>query len=240
MLIALNSQDERTRGADAIRQEKYHCQQCGQQVMAKKGNIMIHHFAHYPGSPSCVWWEPESEEHLAMKDRIMQLLTKDNATTLAEFEYKLNHKTYDLYPDVYVELADGKRIAVECQISSKPLQDFVWKTLSYSDLGVYTLWLFPDDDYESKECDDKAIMPSIIRLRSHKWNYGRIYTLSDQGLRGVHFSGVSRLNEWTGVPHYLKKKKNILIHVLDNARLLCVENGYLKIARFYDKKWWGA
>ena len=113
MLIALNSDEIRVSGSEAQREEEYYCQQCGQRVIQKKGHIKIHHFAHYPGSPPCVWWEPETEEHLLMKQEIIELLKRDNNIILAELEYKLNLNDNILFPDVYLELRDGKRIAVE-------------------------------------------------------------------------------------------------------------------------------
>lgn len=240
MFIACNVDGERVAGDDANKGDRYFCQQCNQQVVVKKGRINIHHFAHFPGSPPCVWWEPESEKHLAMKERIMQLLTRDNAVILAEFEYKLTHKSYALYPDVYVELVDGTRIAIECQISSKSLQDFVWKTLSYSDMSVYTLWLFPDDNYAHMAFMDTETRISDIRLRSHYWNYGRIYVLDGDGpLRSVHFSGVQRTNYYMGGGYYLKKTKYVDIKNLNTTRVLCIgREDNIKIARFTDKKWW--
>ena len=188
MLIALNSQSERTHGADAIRQEKYHCQQCGQQVMAKKGNIMIHHFAHYPGSPSCVWWEPETPLHLLMKQEIIEILKSDNDTVFAELEYKLNLNGNILFPDVYVELRDGKRIAIECQVSNKPLSDFIEKTKHYSDSNIFTLWIFPSEDYNN----DHNVIPSMQR-QSHTWNFGRLYLFRfgvTNQIISAHFKGV--------------------------------------------------
>jgi competence CoiA-like predicted nuclease len=259
MLIALNSQSERTHGADAIRQEKYHCQQCGQQVMAKKGNIMIHHFAHYPGSPSCVWWEPETPLHLLMKQESIALLKRDNNTVLAELEYKLNLNGNILFPDVYLELRDGKKIAIECQVSKKPLSDFIEKTEQYSGSNIYTLWIFPLGDYSN----DYNIV-SAMQRQSHTWNFGRIYTLgfnlATSTITALHFRGVYKRDEpvwrppngygfskvehegWEEdimkVDHRPRTPKESSSITLKNASLLCMENDGIKIARFYDKKWW--
>lgn len=240
MLIALNLEGERIQGDDAIKGDKYLCQQCNQQVITKKGRIKVHHFAHYPDSSPCVWWEPESKKHLTMKNTIMELLKRDNPNiTFAEFEYKVGF-SHHLYPDVYVRLSDGKRIAIECQVSNKPLDDFVIKTIRYSRIGIYVLWIFSDDNYVDKEYEEEETRVSDIRLRSHYWNYGRIYVLDDDDLLAVHFSGVERYNNWRFYYYNLKKTKNTSTNVCDSSRLLCIERpDSIKVARFYDKRWWG-
>lgn len=267
MLIALNPEGERVQGDDAIKGDRYFCQQCSQQVIAKKGRIKIHHFAHYPNSSPCVWWEPESAEHLLMKKRIMKLLRKGNNAHFARLEYKIEYHTSLLYPDVYLELKNGERIAVECQVSDKSLDDFITKTKQYTNLGIYTLWIYPhNEDYDIPtgfeaifEPDDKELRIPAMRLQSHRWNYGRIYTMDaltideyDQNIledtvNAVHFHRVERVPEYnpaaerrgaTFQPYYPKTLRFTSSRILDSFRILCMENNGMKIARFYDKKWW--
>lgn len=243
MLIALNRDGARVPGWIADKEEEYHCQQCEQKLILKKGLIKVHHFAHYPDSSPCTWWEPETEKHLRMKEVMMKLLRRDNKIEVAEFEYKLKYvEGINLYPDIYIFLRNGKRVAVECQVSNKPLQDFILKTERYSSLGIHTLWVFSDDEYHTDDNDERRI--SNIRLQSHYWNFGRIYVLINGNLYAVHFYPVQRDNSWTGRSYYLKTTKGITTCRVDNARLLCIkrgDNGFneeIGIARFYDKKWW--
>ena len=200
----------------------------------------------------------------------MELLKKDNDIVFAEFEYKLNvidGGNFNLYPDVYVELKNGKRIAVECQISSKTLEDFIRKTIRYSRLGVYTLWLFPHNedydvpsDFEDNFADDKELRIPSIRLQSHRWNYGRMYTMDPLTLKqynpdilrdriiSVHLYAEARIPEFneyaaenfgaTFEPYYPKTLRFTSSRIIKNSGILCIENDGIKIARFYDRKWW--
>ena len=210
MLIALNSDGTRVSGSEATKGEEYYCQQCEQRVIPKKGDIKIHHFGHYPGSPSCVWWEPESETHLTMKDNILKSIkeTYKKRVILIEPEYKIVYDTewfeHDilggdgdiqpyfkselfkerkLFPDVFVEIdfPNGKkRIAIECQKSNKSADDVILKTQMYSLMDIYTLWIF-DDDWKSSDCKLGFVIPSMVR-QLHTLNYGRIYTLNRSGV----------------------------------------------------------
>ena len=273
MLIALDTEEERVMGFRAIKGEEYYCQQCYQKVVLKKGEIKTPHFAHYPNAPPCVWWEPETEEHLLMKQKIMELLKRDNDVVLAEFEYKLNLNGNILFPDVYLELANGKPIAVECQASNKPFDMFLQKTKLYSENNIYTLWIFPVTNFLTDGAiNDYNIVP-IIQRQSHTWNWGRIYTLDvnardfysarENAIICVHLKGVYKRREkallvdgysnrfWLTkkghenseegvmeIDYHPRTPKEIFPFILSNASLLCIENDGMKIARFYDKKWW--
>lgn len=291
MFVALNSEKERVVGFDAIKGEEYHCQQCHQKVMLKKGEIKTPHFAHYPDMPPCVWWEPETMEHLLMKKRVMNLLKKNNDVAFAQFEYRLNNISekrksnslslgdydgfhndfngdFSLYPDVYIELRGGERIAVECQVSNKVLTDFILKTKRYSHWGIYTLWLFPHNkDYDAPSSfednlnqDDKELRISAMLLQSHRWNYGRIYTMDtitgeeydintlQDRTNAVHFNRVVRIPEYNSYaesrgacfnPYYPKTLRFTTSRIIKKHSIFCTTNNGVKIARFYDKKWWG-
>jgi len=245
MLTALNSSGEKVSGWDAKKEDEYICPQCKQRVFLRKGIIKIPHFAHYPDSSPCTWWEPETEEHLMMKIQIMNLIKRDNKVTFADFEHKLFDyaDNKNLYPDVCVELSNRKRIAIECQVSNKSLVDFNNRTEKYSRMGVYVLWLFSHDtflgnDYEEEE---EIRVPAML-LQSHFLNYGRIYTIQKNQtyINAVHFYRICRINEWTGGQYYPKTLRTISVKRLRNAHLCCVihKQRGTKIARFCDRKWW--
>ncbi len=204
MFIALNDANERICGEDAERGQEYYCQQCGEKVFIKKGLIKTHHFAHYPYQSPCAWWEPESEEHLRMKLSILEILNKNNDIWFSAFEFGLIHNK--LYPDVFCVLRNGKVIAIECQCSSKSLDYFIEKTQTYSDYGIYTLWLFPFREFYAEHICHRT---STIERQSHYWNYGRIYTLdlNTQEIVGVHFKKRS------------KTRKMFSTMVIDNTTL---------------------
>lgn len=139
MLIAQDRKGERHFGPDSEKDKDYFCPQCDEMVILKKGTKVIHHFAHHPFQ-DCEWWEPESQLHLEMKLFIKNLFEKQwsNYSKIVELEYRISN----LYADVYVETVTGLKIAIECQVSYKPIQKIIEKTKIYSDNDIYTWWIF--------------------------------------------------------------------------------------------------
>lgn len=172
MLIAKTESGERISAEVAEKgYDKYYCQMCDNKLILRKGDIKIHHFAHYPGVNCDHWWEPETELHMRMKQDICGILEKKESINILEKEYAINHVLGRLIADVYVEFNDGLKIAVECQLSPKSLNEMITKTFIYSDSGIYTLWV-TSSLHRSKrlEHDIRTIY------------YGTLYTLSENKL----------------------------------------------------------
>lgn len=141
MLIAKTESGERIDARVAEKGLRYYCQMCDEKLILKKGDIKIHHFAHYPGA-NCHTWEPESDIHLSMKATVYNIIKKYNKSKLVEIEYPVLDSLGRIIPDVFIELSNGIRIAVECQVSRKSPYDILYKTYRYSKMGIYTLWIF--------------------------------------------------------------------------------------------------
>jgi predicted DNA-binding transcriptional regulator len=105
---------------------------------------------------------------------------------------------------------------------------------------MYTLWIFDSDGDDLIE-DGNEIRVNEIQLQSHRWNYGRIYVLSLRGiLHAVHFTSVSRENEWLGYTYYLKRTKEIDVKELSlhECGVFGINNDGVLVCRFLDKRWW--
>lgn len=145
MLIAKTESGERIDARVAEKGQKYYCQISGEEVILKKGEINIHHFAHYPGS-ECEHWEPESNLHKSMKIKISEELIEYNNVNMIELEYPVYDEFGMLVPDVYAELEDGVKVSFECQISHKTISAILAKTIRYSRMGIHTLWIFSSNE----------------------------------------------------------------------------------------------
>lgn len=64
MQYALNRKGERIEPKKGARAR---CPACGEKVLAKCGNIMVHHWAHEAGADCDCWFEPETEWHRSWK-----------------------------------------------------------------------------------------------------------------------------------------------------------------------------
>lgn len=148
MLIAKTESGGRIYARDAEKGQNYYCQLCNKKLILRKGNIRIHHFAHYTkDADNCHWWETETKLHYQMKDYICTMFKNRDDIKIIEKEYAIRDDTGILIADVYVELDNGDKIAIECQISPKSLDDILMKTLRYSDKNdIYTLWIIPSRD----------------------------------------------------------------------------------------------
>jgi len=116
----------------------YFCPHCKNPVFVKKGEIRVHHFAHYPYS-ACSYkeWEPETGDHMKMKMYFYKALRGRSWVEFVDIEYKVGSNI----ADVYVETVSGKRIAIECQASKCSYKRMDEKTSKYHDEGVYVIWV---------------------------------------------------------------------------------------------------
>jgi len=190
LLAALKRDGNKTNASEAIEDVTYYCPTCGEKLILKHGLIKIPHFAHHARS-SCTWnnWEPESQRHLEMKSLVMANIKMSNKCAIAEYEYPIDNYIADVYFEI-----KGIKYAFECQCSNKSLKDFIEKTRAYTDLDVHTIWLFdfPNKWFVGKSRLEKEIKPSALMREAHRIHYGRIYTMYENKLVGVHFNPVFR------------------------------------------------
>ena len=268
MLSAFNKKNEKIVALNADKSDEYTCPICGENLFLKQGIIKIPHFAHYPHS-QCLWnsWERESERHKEMKTVVMKNVLKWNKCTVAEYEKPIGEYIADLYFEI-PRNGDKLKIAVECQCSNKTLKDFLNKTKRYTELGIHTLWLF---DFKKQWHKQTHTTPEIrfpkIITETHKWNFGRFYTLHDHELYGIHLNPVYREYEYFDQAEYfyekesygyadydeyfttykkkLKDTKTPHPQSINQWNFIPIRNNGLKFkdeyylaARFNDKKWW--
>ncbi|HWI66418.1 MAG TPA: competence protein CoiA family protein, partial [Symbiobacteriaceae bacterium] len=120
---------------------------CGAPVVVKWGLRKVRHFAHLPGKecPYDRWSEPESAEHAAGKVLLYEWCRRKfgGRLRLLALEHPLPETLQR--PDVYFELDDGSRYALEYQRS--PISPGEWRERheAYERLGIHALWILGEN-----------------------------------------------------------------------------------------------
>lgn len=135
MLTAFNKKGETVVAFEATRFEgPFICTYCKNEVILKKGDKKIHHFAHT--SKSECPHENESPEHMLIKTEIYKSLKKESNVKNCELEKSFG----DNRPDLYAEI-NGTPVAIEIQLSHLSVEKIEERTLKYKEKGIYVLWV---------------------------------------------------------------------------------------------------
>lgn len=195
MLTAITNKGEKTVGWKADKKESYYCPSCEEKLILRQGEIKVHHFAHTTET-ECGYMAGETEEHLWMKMYLYEEFSKSNLFKKIEPEYRIE----DRISDIYLVNKQDKQIAVECQISNLDINEFRKKTAYYSYKGIYSLWIFS----ENNELDKRLIRlvntngsrlnytPSEIEKRCHRWFYGRFYYFYNDKIYAIHLHPIEK------------------------------------------------
>ncbi|UJD92114.1 competence protein CoiA (plasmid) [Rahnella aquatilis] len=155
------------------------CIGCGIELVLKKGNIKIHHFAHKPPF-NCSRGQGETEEHRKCKQEIYDELRSRVNVTNVQMEHDLGSSVADVYAVI-----DGVAVAIEIQRSKLSVNEIVRRTEEYKRLNVNVLWIAL---HSSRLTEDK-FSPTAWEKWCHAAYYGRVYYWS-HGLKltPYHFS----------------------------------------------------
>ena len=139
----------------------------------KKGKIREHHFAHKPPF-NCIFASGESQKHYKVKREIYQsLINKPQCTKVA-----LERILKGVRPDISLYVGSYP-VAIEVQKSTIDLDEIIRRTITYSKLGIYIIWLLPDNkpaNLKYVEEEKKYV------CRPHEWHkflhamyFGKLY-----------------------------------------------------------------
>lgn len=156
----------------------FHCEGCGHELVLKKGNIKVHHFAHKPPH-GCSRGQGESEAHRKCKETIYFELMKQGNVTDLDIEKDLGAVVADLYCKI-----DGVPVAIEVQRSNLSVNQITARTSEYCKLGVNVLWLALFD----KKLNDDKYNPTAWMKWCHAAYFGRVfYWIGELNLLPVHY-----------------------------------------------------
>ena len=112
------------------------CPNCNGKVIFVNAIDRIKHFRHCISSYHCNY-EPESEEHLAMKQKVAHILKKDPLNEKITPEMKKNDQIADIWCK-----HKSVEFVIECQASHISKQDFDDRRLGWNSKNVYHVWIF--------------------------------------------------------------------------------------------------
>lgn len=139
MLVAESQNKERCMAWITEKSERpFFCPECKKEVVLKKGVIKAHHFSHKPQS-NCIYGTNESQKHLLVKRKIYEALNVRSECSKCELERHLK----GVRPDVSLYIGSTP-VAIEIQNSSIPVETILNRMVTYSNFGIYVLWIMTD------------------------------------------------------------------------------------------------
>ena len=223
MLVALDNDTRIIAHKDTERKKDYKCPCCHDSVILKAGKKKIAHFAHKSKS-ECSHGAGETQAHLKSKLAIYNDLIKSH-NLVPDDNIFLEFRSDDGSHIADILYVDGD-VARVIEIQHSPIADDVIneRTLYWSKLGAYVMWVIPQADsgfwhrgevrlnsrWEAFRAFHKDIYvvdeeTGMIARYSHKLTYGR----KTIGLCRYHGNG----HVWEYDAHYDERLKlNLVIH----------------------------
>jgi len=216
------------------------CLNCKTQVYY---NQYLNCFKHRGQKPE--GFEPETIEHKTMKSYWYNIFPKFNSIKTRYLEYWFE----DQIADVYFELRDGKKVAIECQNSQITTQKLIERTKKYTLKNIYVLWVFNGSgtcvSEEKNPCNKEKTRVLSVEKRVHNLYGGRIYYMNVIGEDiiedpyAIHFAPYFKHEENDvnifGYDKYYKEFQSAILGNVPSLKILCVDYKSYKLARFMDK-----
>lgn len=143
---------------------KFYCPSCQKPVIIKAGKKVIPHFAHVR-SASCPLVFGESIEHEHGKYHLYQYLKRKNLPAILEKYLPYLKQT----PDIFIQLQERK-IALEYQRASIPIEEVQNRTLGYLKANIIPLWILGENHFKRLSADSIKIT-SFLKAFIHKFSY---------------------------------------------------------------------
>ncbi|WP_213366183.1 competence protein CoiA [Mesobacillus boroniphilus] len=158
--------------------EKFHCPECGEEVVMKLGSKKIWHFSHLAGGSCQFEYDRESEYHLSGKLKLYNWLKRQGINPkLEHFDQQMKQK-----PDIAFEF-QNKKYAIEFQCSVIPAEIFEKRTQTYFDHGVIPIWVAAESLIKRKTNHVASInnfLYLFIRRPGDSWNIPAFCPITDQ------------------------------------------------------------
>lgn len=156
MRFALNQNGLRVCIDDVEPGDMCFCPECGEKMVQKRGEIVIHHFAHYPNTQCTdTWYYDESDWHTAWQT----LFPKDSQEVSMELDKK-KHRA-----DV---LLSNKNLVIEFQQDHITPSEFKSRNEFFTKLGHKVLWVF--DESIPFESDAISSFGDLDKANYYHWS----------------------------------------------------------------------
>lgn len=152
MRFAVDANARRVCIDDVEKGQTFYCQECGEKLVQRRGEIKAHHFAHYPNT-KCVdnWQYDESEWHYLMQS----LFPNDCQEIVMELDGK-KHRA-----DVFIK---DRQLVVEFQGDRIRQTEFSKRNEFFRKLGYKVVWLFDESiPFENESIDNYELNKGCMR-----------------------------------------------------------------------------
>lgn len=181
MLTAFDKSKTKRIAWDTGKEQKpFTCPQCKNEVILKKGNKKVHHFAHKP-PVNCSFGTGESQKHYAVKKAIYEALLKEPNCSKCELERILE----GVRPDISLKINDSY-VAIEIQNSTIDISLINQRIERYNKLNIHLIWILPDNNptIVSPDSIDEGIHKKLCRPKEwekylHQLYFGKLYYWQD-------------------------------------------------------------
>jgi hypothetical protein len=181
----------------------------------------------------------ESFEHKRMKQYMFENLHANNHIKKMELEYNVECRRADLY----AELADGRKVAIEFQNSKISVAEIVERTKLYNENNIFVLWILNGVSYKRIPRNEDVKNVSMEEEKLHRMYKGRVYymNMSKLGLESfiypLHFTKCFDNTFKKGIfPKYYAKKRSIVCGSSPSLELVFMDpKKSFKLARFRDR-----
>lgn len=157
MLVALDKNGKRTSSRSASKEQMYFCPICAEQMVFKKGDYKIPHFAHINSSCTDSWSSDISEWHLSWQE-----LFPEECREVVKTHNGIMHRA-----DVLIE---EKKQVIEFQHSPLSFEEFDDRNSFYTSLGYKVVWIF--DFGEDFDCGKIYEIEGKFNT-TYRWKYPR-------------------------------------------------------------------
>ena len=209
MLRAVNKSEKSFLAFDTNKDEKpFYCPACMGEVVLKKGNVKIHHFAHKPDA-SCDYGKGESELHYRTKIEIYESLKQQPNCRKCEIERHLG----TVRPDISLYVNDIP-VAIEIQKSNISIPIIIKRMEEYTKKGIAVVWVIPAIGPVVKwhyAAAQSLCYPSKWELYLHSLFGNRLYFYyGEDALFPYKYNNVEISNFFSGCSDVAKKLKKPL------------------------------
>ncbi|KRM95825.1 competence protein transcription factor [Liquorilactobacillus aquaticus DSM 21051] len=136
LMLVAESKNGSILAGHAKQGEYYWCPGCKAELILKKGNFKISHFAHK--KKTCqIFSEGETSEHLAGKKEIFAAYKNAGYTGALEQHIKVLNQR----PDILIRFRDEKTIAIEFQCAPLNLKKLYSRSEGYRNSGLKFCWI---------------------------------------------------------------------------------------------------
>ena len=212
MIVAYDKNKNRVHIDDAIRENKYYCPTCGEELSIKRGEIRVHHFSHLSTSSCDGWHYDMSEWHSSWQNQF----PLESQEIIFEVDGQ-KHRA-----DVFIN-----NTVIEFQHSKISTEEFNERNSFYTSLGYKVIWIFDATDaYLNREIETR------INKDNFRWN-NPLIQLPNYDAKKIDVYLQEFNNIWISTPNYKEISINndeleeySWLHHIDSINLVALQTFY--------------